>query len=402
MTVATEITVVGAGPYGLSIAAHLRKREAHFRIIGSPMQSWLTKMPKGMLLKSDGLSSMLYDPDRSLTLSHYCKQQGIAYADLGVQVRVEDFSAYGMAFQQRLVPQVEDTQLVALKRRSNGFELALADGSAFVTRKVVLATGLDAYRHVPDQLANLPRELVTHSADHHDLARFEGRDVAVIGGGASAIDIATLLHEGGANARLIARKAALSFLPMAMPARSVLQHLRAPMSGVGAGWKGLVWSDAPWIYRYLFDRFRIRTAKKFLGPSGGWFMQQRVAAVPQLLGFELLRAEAHGARVTLHLSDLDGNRRQVSADHVIAATGYEPDVRRLPFLDPDTVAQIALIGQAPRLSAHFESSVPGLYFVGAISATSFGPSMRFVAGAEFASQRIVAHLTRATARGIDN
>jgi hypothetical protein len=81
---------------------------------------------------------------------------------------------------------------------------------------------------------------------------------------------------------------------------------------------------------------------------------------------------------------------------VIAATGYNPDVRRLVFLSTGMIEKLELIGLTPRLSAHFESSIPGLYFVGAISATSFGPSMRFIAGSDFTSQRIVKHLMRST------
>ncbi|MFC6519338.1 hypothetical protein ACFQAT_05640 [Undibacterium arcticum] len=100
----------------------------------------------------------------------------------------------------------------------------------------------------------------------------------------------------------------------------------------------------------------------------------------------------------LLLADLDGNHRQVSTEHVIAATGYNPDVRRLSFLSPEIVERLQLIGQTPRLSSHFESSVAGLYFVGAISATSFGPTMRFVAGADFTSQRILKHLTHPSRR----
>jgi pyruvate/2-oxoglutarate dehydrogenase complex dihydrolipoamide dehydrogenase (E3) component len=272
----------------------------------------------------------------------------------------------------------------------------MADGESFVSRKVVLATGLDSYRHIPVPLASLPPDLLTHSAEHHDLHQFCGRDVLVVGGGASAIDLAVLLHEAQARVKLIARKPVLNFLTQEMHASTLLQRLRTPLSGIGQDWQGLLCSDAPWLYRYLFDRFRLRTAKKFLGPSGGSFMQERLAAVPQLLGYQLIDAEAREGRARLLLAGPDGQQRYVSADHVIAATGYEADVRRLGYLSAGTIGKLQLIGLTPRLSAHFESSVPGLYFVGAISATSFGPSMRFIAGSDFTSQRIVKHLMRST------
>lgn len=396
MTAIRDITVVGAGPYGLSISAHLRQRGADFCVIGSTMQSWLRHMPKGMVLKSAGLTSSLVAPRGNYSLRRFCTERGIPYQDMGLPVKVETFAAYGVAFQRQFVPEVRDVQLVGLRPCPGGFSLSTADGASFVSRKVVLATGLDSYRHVPVPLASLPPELLTHSAEHHDLGRFCGRDVLVVGGGASAIDLAVLLHEAQAKVQLIARTPVLSFLTQEMHASTLLQRLRMPLSGIGQDWKGLLCSDAPWLYRYLFDRFRLRTAKKFLGPSGGAFMKDRLAAVPQLLGFQIIHAEAREGRARLLLAGPDGRQRTVSADHVIAATGYEVDVCRLGYLSAGIIEKLQLIGLTPRLSAHFESSIPGLYFVGGISATSFGPSMRFIAGSDFTSQRIVKHLMRTT------
>lgn len=397
MTATTDITIVGAGPYGLSIAAHLRERGANFRIIGSTMQSWLCNMPKGMLLKSAGLTSSLVSPRRNHSLRQFCIERGIPYQDMGLPVTVETFAAYGVSFQQQFVPDVRDVRLLALRPCPGGFSLSTSDGESFTSHKVVLATGLDSYRHIPVPLASLPAELLTHSADHQDLGQFCGRDVLVVGGGASAIDLAVLLHEARAKVQLIARKPVLNFLTQEMHASTLLQRLRTPLAGIGQDWTGLLCSDAPWLYRYLFDRFRLRTAKKFLGPSGGAFMQSRLAAVPQLLGFQLINAEAWQGRARLLLAGPDRRQRYVSADHVIAATGYEPDVGRLDFLSAGILEKLQLIGPTPRLSPHFESSVPDLYFVGAISATSFGPSMRFIAGADFTSRRIVKHVMQATA-----
>jgi thioredoxin reductase len=396
MTATTDITIVGAGPYGLSIAAHLRQRGADFRVIGGTMQSWLRNMPKGMLLKSAGLTSSLVAPRGNYSLRQFCTERGIPYQDMGLPVTVETFAAYGVAFQQQFVPEVRNSRLVGLRACPGGFSLSTADGKSFTSRKVVLATGLDSYRYIPVPLASLPPDLLTHSAEHHDLGRFCGRDVVVVGGGASAIDLAVLLHEAQAKVQLVARKPVLHFLTQEMHASTLLQRLRRPLTGIGQDWQGLLCSDVPWLYRYLFDRFRLRTAKKFLGPSGGSFMQDRLAEVPQLLGFQPIRAEAREGRARLLLAGPDGKQRTIAADHVIAATGYEPDVRRLGYLSAGIIEKLQLIGPTPRLSAHFESSVPGLYFVGAISATSFGPSMRFIAGADFTSQRIVKHLMRST------
>src|SRR5580698_4594150 len=114
-------TIIGAGPYGLSVAAHLRRSGIPFRIFGRPMDSWLAHMPKGMMLKSDGFASNIYDPDGEFTLKQFCAERGIEYADAGLPVRLETFSAYGLAFRERMLPELEHTLVVRLARVSDGF-----------------------------------------------------------------------------------------------------------------------------------------------------------------------------------------------------------------------------------------------------------------------------------------
>lgn len=396
----TDITIIGAGPFGLSIAAHLRQHNTDFRIVGKPMRSWLANMPEGMCLKSAGFASNLYDPDRLFPLSQYCKEQGLPYGDIDFPIPLDTFCSYSMAFQKRFVPNLEDDSVAALKPVRGGFELRLASGNSFATRKVVLAIGLDHFRHIPDELAHLPKNFVSHSADHHSLQQFKGRDVVVLGSGASATDIAILLHENQTNVRLIARQARLGFgSPWDNSSRSILQRLREPVSGIGPGLRSRLWADAPWLFRYLSDDTRLTTAKNFLGPSGGWFMKERAESLPALLGYKLKEVLVCDGRVQLRLTDNDGATREVQTEHVIAATGYKFDVARIPFLTDAILEQLDLIGTTPRLSAHFESSFPGLYFVGPISVTSFGPVMRFMVGADYTSRKLSRHLAWSTGMG---
>src|SRR6266850_285186 len=107
MTTCSNVAVIGAGPYGLSIASHLRECGIDFRIFGSPMHSWRVRMPKGMFLKSEGIASSLYDPEYRYTLQHFCAVNGFAYADYNCPVSLQTFTAYGQFFQQRLVPNLE-------------------------------------------------------------------------------------------------------------------------------------------------------------------------------------------------------------------------------------------------------------------------------------------------------
>ena len=114
MNVPVEVAIVGAGPYGLSIAAHLQGSGVAFRIFGPPMETWREHMPAGMLLKSDGFASSLSDPGSEFTLKHYCEQNQIPYDDTRVPVKLRTFVEYCMAFQRRFVSNLDTGRLRAL------------------------------------------------------------------------------------------------------------------------------------------------------------------------------------------------------------------------------------------------------------------------------------------------
>jgi FAD-dependent urate hydroxylase len=99
-------------------------------------------------------------------------------------------------------------------------------------------------------------------------------------------------------------------------------------------------------------------------------------------------AEPVNGKVRLQLHADDGTDREVVTEHVITGTGYKVDLNRLQFLSPEIRRQIAVVAGSPLLSSTFESSVPGLYFVGLAAANTFGPLMRFAFGAGFAAERI--------------
>ncbi|MFZ0640159.1 MAG: NAD(P)-binding domain-containing protein [Candidatus Acidiferrales bacterium] len=395
-----ETAIVGAGPYALSLAAHLRRRGIPFRIFGRPMDSWLGHMPKGMMLKSDGFASNIFDPDGNLTLRNFCAEQGIEYGDAGCPVRLETFVAYGFSFQKRLVAELDERLVADVEQVPNGFVLRLEDGETVKARQVVLAVGITHFEYVPAELADLPVEFVSHSFQHHDLERFRGHSVVVIGGGSSALDLGGLLHEAGAAVQLVARKQTLAFHTNSMgKPRSLWQRIRHPRSGLGPGLRSRFYASAPNLFRYLPERRRVRIVRTHLGPSGGWFAKDKVVGkVPLLLGYTVLNAQVRDGKVELVLRGADGKVREVLAEHVIAATGYKVSVDRLKFLNSEIRSRVKAVDGSPVLSSTFESSVPGLYFAGVAAANSFGPSMRFAFGARFTARRITLALSKSLSR----
>ncbi len=395
-----DIAVVGAGPYGLSIAAHLRAQNVNFRIFGNPMHTWLQHMPKGMRLKSEGFASSLYDPDSTFTLEAYCKEKGLPYSHIGRPVPLNVFAAYGLEFQKRFVPNLENKLVESIKEAPGGFELRLEDGELVSARKVVMAIGLTHYKHVPAEFASLPPEFVSHSSQHSDPAEFKGREIVVLGAGASALDWAALLHQAGAKVHVIARRAKIKFHdPPKNTEPSLLSRMRTPITGIGPGWKLFWCTNAPLVFRKMPVNFRLEKVKTVLGPAPCWFTKQEIIGNVDLIeGAKVTNVQAQNGKVSVGLVDASGASRSLTADHVLLATGYKVNMERLRFVDPALSQKLKTVENTPVLSSNFESSVPGMYFVGASAANTFGPLLRFAFGAGFASKRISRHLASVVAR----
>lgn len=394
-----DVVIIGAGPYGLSIAAHLKALGVDFRVFGSPMQTWRTHMPKGMHLKSEGFASSLYDPGSTFPLEAYCKEKGIPYGHLGRPVPLEVFTAYGLEFQKRFVPELENKLVASLQRSPQGFRVGLEDGEVFSARRVVVAVGLTYYDYLPPELSGFPESLVTHSSKHGELGRFQGREVAIVGAGASALDLAALLYQAGARVHVLARKPKIKFHdPPEKLEPSFFDRLRNPITGIGPGWSLYFYANAPRIFRHMPQKFRLDKVKTILGPAPCWFTKDQVVGkVSLLVNTKIAGVDAFDNKVRLHLVE-GGVRKDLTVDHVIAATGYRTGLSRLAFLDPAMQSALRSVQDTPVLSSNFESSVPGLYFVGASAANNFGPLLRFAFGAGFTAPRIAGHLAKSAVR----
>jgi thioredoxin reductase len=385
----TEVAIIGAGPYGLSVAAHLRARGAQFRIFGNPMEFWRSSMPEGMLLKSDGCASSIYDPAASFTLRRFCAEQNLPYADFGLPVPLATFVSYGEAFQKQMVPSLEQRVVTSVEEVDGGFLLRLDDGEQFTAAKVVMAVGIGYFAQLPAALADLPESHVTHSSRHGGLGQFAGRDVAVVGAGSSAIDVAGLLRQVGAHPTLISRGPTIEFHRRMRLPRRLRSRMKSPNSGLGPGWSSWFFCKAPLLFHYLPEETRLRQTKTRLGPAAGWFMREEVEGkVPLIVNTSVTDAAIEGGRVRLQLLSTDGVTETLAVDHVISATGYRVEIGRLAFLDNSIRSQINCVQATPILSSRFESSVSGLYFIGVAASNSFGPLQRFAFGANFAARRV--------------
>lgn len=396
-----DIAVIGAGPYGLSATAHLRLvKSLDVRTFGEPMSFWERHMPAGMLLRSGWAASHIADPQQSLTLDKY---QAASSTHFSAPVPLDHFLEYGRWFQHQAVPDLDRRKVLQVERPGPHFLLSLETGDTVLANRVVIAAGISSFARRPPQFAGLPNSLASHAADHSDLQSFSGRRVLVIGGGQSALESAALLHESGAEVEIASRKERIRWLGGVVSrtfqhglGRAVSKLLYAPTDVGPAGISQIV--ARPDLTRQFPRRLQDWLRSKSIRPAGARWLVERLKTVPMSLGRFVVSAAAMGDRVAVRLDD--GSERTV--DHVLLGTGYRVDVSKYDFLSPELRQAIDRFEGYPRLSEGFESSVPGLHFLGAPAIWSFGALMQFVVGTHYASRALLRFVARQMeARGAD-
>jgi FAD-dependent urate hydroxylase len=382
-----DVTVIGSGPYGMAAAAYLKSAGVEIRVFGDPMSFWENRMPAGMFLRSNWGASHIADPNKKMTLDAYCQATG---NHLSAPIPLERFIDYGRWYQRHLVPDVEKRKVTDIQALLHGFQLTLADGEKFTSRRVVVAAGIGNFLWRPSTFVAIPSELATHSSEHRDLSRFKGCRVGVIGGGQSALESAALLHEAGADVEVIARRTTLNWVGI----HYRLHHL-GPISwllysdrDVGpAGLSRVV--SVPHLFRLLPRKVQDRAAQRAIRPAGSGWLRPRLSGVPITLGREVVSATPVASRLRLKLDD--GTERLV--DHAILATGFRVDLSKYEFLSQQLQSRLQTENGYPVLGRGLESSIQGLHFLGKPAAWSFGPLVCFVSGAEFAANELVRFVT---------
>lgn len=377
------VVVIGGGPYGLSVAAHLRAAGLPVLAFGEPLGFWRHNMPAGMLLRSPRRATHIAASNRELSIDRYEIDGGGPVRR--PTLRLQEFVDYATWFQRRAVPDLDRREIVGVVRGNGRFRVTLDDREELDASRVVVAAGLAPFARWPEPFRSLPRALVSHSSEHADLAILSGKRVAVIGAGQSALESAALLNECGATVEVLVRERQVNWLPddTQLPSANTPRiGLRAPPTGVGGRLTGWV-AAAPDAFRHVPERLKPWVSYRCIRPAGSGWLRPRLEQVPITCGRFVARAEPSGEQLRLTLDD--GSDRVVN--HVLLGTGYDIDVTRYSFLR-QIAAEIQTAAGYPLLGPGLESSIPGLHFVGAPAALSFGPIMRFVVGSWYAAPAV--------------
>lgn len=384
----TQVAIIGAGPYGLAAAAHLRASGMETVVFGQPMEFWEKQMPKGMFLRSAWYASDISEPSGGFSLDSFKEREKQQFS---APVPLESFVQYGKWFQQQIVPDL-DSRRVARIEKNGSFKLSLGDGETLHAQRVVVAAGISRFAYRPPEFINLPRKMASHASEHSDLGKFRGQRVLVIGGGQSAFESAAILSENGAEVELVMRRPEVRWLHGSVHFRAKLGAMRRllyPPTDVGPpGLNQLI--ARPHLFRWLPRRLQAKWAYRAIRPAASTWLRNRVEGVRITTGRNVVQAVACGDMARVDLDD--GSMREV--DHVLLGTGYRVDVSRYEFIGPKLIENLRLDQGYPRLSLGLESSVPGLHFMGAPAARSLGPLTRFVSGTGYSARALAEAIVR--------
>jgi Pyridine nucleotide-disulphide oxidoreductase len=381
-----EVAVVGAGPYGLSSAWHLRRAGVDVHVFGDPMAFWRDHMPCGMLLRSAWEASNIGDRRGELTLDAF---KDDTKASFSRPVPLSDFIDYGLWFQRHAVPDVDRRAVERVETDGAGFRLTIDGAEPLRARRVVVAAGIGAFAARPGIFNGLPATLVSHSSDHTKLEKFRGHRLLVIGGGQSALESAALLHESGASVEVAVRAPRVVWL-RGGTVQGKLGRAKPIFYGpTDVGPLGISRLLAHvGVSRRLPRLILSPMARRAIRPAGSRWLVERLAEVPITLGAGVSNVTGNGDGINVELED--GSSRSV--DHILCGTGYRIDISRYPFLPSELAQAVERVNGYPRLGAGFESSVRGLHFVGAPAAWSYGPVMRFVSGTWYTGRQLARHV----------
>ncbi|MHA6258430.1 NAD(P)-binding domain-containing protein [Sporosarcina sp. CAU 1771] len=362
-----DVAIIGAGPYGLSLAAHAKEAGLNYRVFGYPMDFWKTKMPPEMFIRTLLAYTGLSDSKNEFTLHRYQTEMNIT---LSYPLPRSIFVDYGLWFTEKMNLLIETVYIEKLENTNGLFRLETEGGKKYIAKKVIVAVGLTNAQYIPKNLSSFPETLVSHTSNYTDYLGFKDKSVAVIGGGQSAWETAALLYQSQARVELIYRRAGR----LSPPEKNMNEEQR----------------ELADKFYFLSQEEKNRAQNQFSIPTVSDFL------VPLVEG----KVKQRPNTSISHLSKLENDKLRlifndqssIVVDHVIAATGYRFSLKKLPFLHPIlNNIQTNEIGE-PIVNQYFESTLSDLFFAGPATASQHGPTFRFISGVWHTSDVLINYI----------
>lgn len=362
-----DLAIIGAGPAGLSLAAHAAHHGLSVALFGEPMSFWKRSIVPLPLRSLPG-STNIDTPRAGYTYAEFAREVGL------VELKNIPFHAF-LAYAQRFLRGhglcVNRTQVTGLSRAADVWHLRTPRGE-WHARNVAVAVGLKGMERLPSAIASR-RVPYTLASQLQSFSPYAGKRVAVLGAAQSAAEIALEAAAKCAEVHMLVRGSAIKYRSLHTPGNPAFK---------------LLFRRADVFFQQLPAVLQNRLIRYLLKGTVEPGMRETIAAsgvtVHTHVALDATASAVAGIRLDL------GGGRELVVDHLVVATGYQYDVRRIPFLQAQAAdGSLRHEGGLPVLSRHAEASLPGLYFAGLSALRMLGPQCQFVFGTSKVTPRII-------------
>ncbi len=363
-----DVLIVGAGPYGVSLANVLQAQGVDFALYGRPFELWKEHTFSGQDLRSDAHTSEIYDPQQRFAFKRYVNRTSPEQAASILKGRIPTpvFQRYLEFVRDNLTYPLHALFLKNLTRLPQGFAATFEDGSTVAAKRVVLATGIQAHAWLPDDLQALGPGCVIHSWNTKELEALRGKRILVVGAGQAAAESVANLKQANSVSWLVPHEPVFYSEPLNLPVPVFKMILKLSP----AFYHLPLWAKTLWGRQYVLPTITPDHRTLWSNPD-----------VPKYFGkTHTLGLKRKGTNLVTQAGE--------SFDHIVACTGYRFNLANLDYLDAQMRSEMRQRNGVPVLNSRFESSIPGLYFVGGIAEPSFGPAQRFMMGSVHAARRL--------------
>jgi lysine/ornithine N-monooxygenase len=377
MKIDTDILIIGAGPFGLAMAAYARHLGLDHQLAGNPMEFWKMNMPRGMFLRS--ACDWHLDPIGKDTVENFLSTQGLTAAQVE-PLSLEFYLRYAQWIQRQkgIEPLVAYIRRLDYSAKSARFQATTEDDQIINANHVVVAVGFKYFKHLPGEIVrHLPQGRVSHTCDLVTFSELRDKRCLIIGGRQSAFEWAALVHEAGAAAvHVCHRHDSPEFRASDWSWVSPLVDLIAK----DPGWfRRLSAAEQEELNARLWAEGRLKV-EPWLEPR---VCNDTIKLWPRCQVVGCIAEPDGGLAVKFD------NGEAVVVDQVIAATGYKVNMARVPFLAAGNILEkLTTRNGFPVLAENFESNVPGLFFTSMTAVQDFGPFWGFTIAARASAQII--------------
>jgi len=358
----TDLLIIGAGPFGLAIAAQASHAGVDHLVAGKPMEFWKQNMPQGMYLRS--ACDWHLDPVNIHTIEKFLETRGQTPPD------VEPLSlAFYLEYAEWFQTQKQITTLPSYIKQLNhttDFVATTTDGDTIRAQHVAIAPGFKHFANIPDEIkARLPEGRFSHTCEFTDFSSAANKRYLIVGGRQSAFEWAALLLEAGARAIFISHRHDTPAF-----AESDWSWVNPLVDGMAENpnwFRRLSQTEKDAVSRKQWAEGRLKL-EPWLGPR---LASNHVKILPNT---EVASSVERDGELVVKLS----NGEEIVCDKVIFATGYKVDISRVPVLSSGNIPdQLETRNGFPVLDDHLQTSVPGLFITSMPAIQDFGPFFGF-------------------------